>query len=169
MEWRYQPGPGRQWSTWGQHSRLRYQREDYRINDGDQTLLGASYVHSLGGPRQGVLFASLFGGQENALQDRADGDKNMLGMRISGQFSPWANTEAWATLGVQQARYQQDNFLFATRRDDKQFDVGIGLIKRFGAGWSLRPSISHIRNRANIAINDYSRTDYSLTVQRDFR
>ena len=34
---------------------------------------------------------------------------------------------------------------------------------------SVRPGISYTRNRSNIEINDYRRTEYLLTVRYDIR
>ncbi|WP_137938674.1 tetratricopeptide repeat protein [Chitinivorax sp. B] len=169
IEWRKALGDSQQVNLFGQFGQIRYQRPEYRINDANQTLLGGSWLGLILPAHNGVTLATLFGGRERAREDRADGDKRMLGARATWQFNPIDDGELWVSAGWQQGHYCQENFLFATRRHDRLTDIGLGFNWRIGGAWSLRPAINHSRNRSNIAINEYRRTDYTLAVQHDFR
>jgi opacity protein-like surface antigen len=54
-------------------------------------------------------------------------------------------------------------------RRDYQYDLTLGLSWNPVQNWAVRPQISYTRNDSNSGLNDYDRTDASVTVRRDFK
>ena len=64
--------------------------ESNQANDVNQTVLGVGWLESIGGNNT-VAFVAGFGGRENAIHERADGDKRLLGLRAALQVTPLAS------------------------------------------------------------------------------
>lgn len=169
LEWRYMPRPSTAITPFLQYNQLRYRQEANEVNDVNQTVLGAGWLESLGGGQNMVTFVAAFGGRENAINERADGDKQLLGLRAALQLTPLAALDMFASLGLQGGAYDQANYAFDETRRDRQADATIGLLWRMIGDISVKPSINYTRNRSNIDLNDYRRTEYLLTVRYDLR
>jgi hypothetical protein len=151
-----------------QLTRYRFAQDALKVNDFDQLLLGGGWVGLFHDGRS-ALNGSLFVGREDDKNDRADGNKDMLGVRLGGQLNLRDNLDFVASIGRQRGRYDKENVAFQATRRDKQFDAIAGLVWRLDRSWSVRPQILYIRNDSNIPIYEYKRTDYSVTLRYDFR
>lgn len=168
-EWRHQYDPRTQVSAFLQDSRVRYIREDAQSNSVDQLLAGLGGMRVADEAGSLIVFGSVFGGKENAVRDRADGDKRFAGARLGLQKALRGDLDLFATLTLQDGRYTQDNLLFSGRRRDSQYDLGLGANWRIDRDWSLRPQVTYTRVDSNFPLYDYDRYDISVTVRRDFR
>lgn len=155
-------------SVFGQYASYRFETQALAINDFDQLTVGVGWQRTFDDGRS-ALSASLFAGGENAVNGRADGNKDILGLRLGGQFNLAGRLDAFASIGWQQGAYKQENAAFQATRDDKLVDAVAGLNWRLGKTWSVRPQVLHVRNDSNIPIYAYKRTDYSVTLRFDFR
>ena len=152
-----------------QYTEMRYDDPALVTNDFDQGVIGASWLHLLGGSDgKTVLFANLYGGDENAVNDRADGDKEMVGGRVGLQHTLREDLTLFGSLGVQNGDYDRRNLIFLTTREDEMTDLRVGFNWAFESDWSLRGQLAHIQNDSNISIYEYDRTELSLFVRRDF-
>lgn len=168
LEWRWMPGAATALTPFVQYSRLRYRQEAGMVNDVNQTVAGLSWLEALG-DNNAMLFLAGFGGKENAVNERPDGDKRLTGLRGALQFAALPNLDCYASFGKQYGRYDNSNFAFDYMRRDIQTEAAAGLVWRMIGDVSVRPGISYTRNRSNIEINDYRRTEYLLTVRYDIR
>lgn len=165
---RYQVNPANFANLFGQYSSYRFQTQALEVNDFDQALLGAGWQHLFDDGRS-MISANLFAGRENAVRGRADGDKDLLGLRLGGQLNVLADVDLFASLGWQQGEYKQQNVAFQITRQDRLTDAVAGVVWRFNKAWSLRPQVLYVQNDSNIAIYAYKRTDYSVTLRYDFK
>lgn len=154
-----------------QYSQLRY--PDIPTNDMNQTTLGASWLHALPGPQRMLVFSSVFATQESAITPLANGSdygKQIRGVRLSGQLSLADKLDAFASLGCQ---WRNDDMESARQTGvtgkDRLADASLGLNWQPGKDWTVRPQISYSKNRSNILLYEYDRTDISVTVRKDFR
>jgi hypothetical protein len=113
--------------------------------------------------------ATVFLGHEDDTNGRADGNKDMRGVRLGGQFRLHERADVFVSVGAQRGTYDRENVAFQTTRADNQYDAVAGLIWRIDSAWSVRPQVLYIHNDSNIAIYAYKRTDASITLRRDFR
>lgn len=166
--WQHNFDSNTQFNLFGQYGKNRYSDPVYQVNDFNQSVIGGSMLHLLGDGTT-VLFGSVNGLKEGAINGRADGSKSGYGLRLGGQISVGEKMAVFANTGYQRGRYDKDNLAFLTKRDDKQIDAALGGNWSFAKFWSLRPQISYTRNKSNIAIYSFDRIDASITVRRDFR
>ena len=138
------------------------------MNDFDQTLIGGGYLRLFADGASAITMNG-FVGSEKAINNRADGNKDITGLRLGGQYRLRDDLDLFASMGAQLGKYDMVNAAFQTLREDKQYDGVVGVTWRVDRDWTVRPQVLRIRNDSNIQINDYKRTDYSVTVRRDFR
>jgi outer membrane protein len=70
--------------------------------------------------------------------------------------------------GVQRGKYSEVNALFDTRRVDSLYDLTAGMTWSFAKHWSLRPQVVYYKNKSNLPLFAYNRTDVSVNLRRDF-
>lgn len=150
-----------------QHNQFRFTDPNLQINDFNQTLGGVAVTRTLGSPRR-ALIGSFYGGHENAINDRADGDKDMEGWRAAAQFDFADSLDFFIAVGGQRGRYKKVNLAFQTERRDKLYDGAVGFVWRLGQAWSLRPQCGYSKNDSNIPIYEYQRLDCSIGARYQF-
>jgi tetratricopeptide (TPR) repeat protein len=168
-EWRLQLDENNQASVFAQDSRIRYLQSAASSFSGEQTLLGAGWLRNFDAAARNYIFAGAYGGRDRATEQRDDGDKAILGMRVAVQWSAGASSEWFGFASAANGRYRDLNPNFLVTRNDRQYDAGFGLNWRPAPDWSLRPQLAYTRNSSNIELYDYNRYDLSITLRRDFR
>ncbi len=168
-EWRHALSAKNQFGVFGQYSQLRYLDPAVEVNDVNLVLAGLGGIHVLGDGGQSVLFGSVYGGSEQQTNGRPDGDKRLVGMRLGTQLLT-ANRQTFsASFGVQSGVFSEENLAFLVKRKDIFYDINIGYTWRPAPMWSLRPQLVHSRNGSTVPIYEYTRTDISFSVRRDFQ
>lgn len=157
-----------QFSLFAQYARLRYPFAMQQMPS-DSGVVGAGWLRALDSSGKPLFLASLFVGDERDPDRRVHGDKELYGLRLAGQTRLTDKTDLFAAFRAQYGRYSIPNMLFQTTREDSQYDLSLGLNWRFAPNWSLRPQLSYTKNQSNIVTYEYDRTDFSVTVRRDFR
>jgi len=176
-DWRHIYSQSNQASIFAQRGRNLFMDPAISVNNFNQTTLGAGWLHMLT-DGQSVLFGSLFRSAEddvapktatNPYGGRADGNKLTSGLRAGGQTSLNKDTELFASLGYQLGRYAKSNAAFLRKRQDRQLDISLGSNWHWDKNWTLRSQLNYSRNDSNIVLYSYNRTDFSLTIRREFR
>lgn len=165
---RYTLSPTNYATGFTQYARYTFPDPSLSVNDFDQWLVGVGGLRLYREGRSAAN-ATLFTGRENELHTRADGNKNIVGLRLGGQFNVRDDIDLIASTGWQQGRYDRQNASFQVTRQDRLSDAVVALVWRINKVWSLRPQVLYISNKSNISIYTYRRTDYSITLRRDFR
>ncbi len=160
-----------QLSLFAQFNIIRY--EDLPLSDVNATTVGAALTRSIAAPYQPVVLGSVFHTRESAqnnLPNGTDLSKEVVGLRLAGQVTLDPNLEAYASLGYQ---FRDDTKLGARQSgifgQDRYADLTLGMSWKLDKDWSLRPQIAYSRNQSNIAVYTSNRTDYSLTLRKEFR
>jgi tetratricopeptide (TPR) repeat protein len=165
-----------EWSRlFGQRARLAVGAQGYRIrylrefpaSSSDLVALVASGTYALDTATGTIGHAGLIAGYDNA-QGRADGDREVLGASGVLQRRFAGSVDGYAGIALLSSEYRQQNPDFGITRADRQIDFSAGLSWGLGDGWLLRPQITRTRNRSNIPVNDYGRTEASLTLRREW-
>lgn len=166
-EWKLQINPANQLNAFSQLTRTRFTDQATRVNSFDQFSAGVGWLRVLADGKA-VVFGNYIFGDEHDPEGRADGAKSFDGVRLGGQLMLRGDLDLFAVGSTQTSRYDRENAAFIAKRHDFQTDYSVGLTWRFAKGWSLRPVFMQARNNSNITINAYHRTDYSVTLRRDF-
>jgi tetratricopeptide (TPR) repeat protein len=164
---RYVLAPDSFVSTFLQQSNFAFEDPQLTVNDFKQTIGGAGWVKLFQEGRS-AFSATLFGGKETDRNGRADGGKDLGGVRFGGQFAAAARLDLFAALGQQHGRYQRENAAFLVTRRDRLTDMTLGLIWKIAGGLSLRPQLMRIKNASNIPIYQYTRDDLFVALRYDF-
>ena len=169
VEWRRLFADRARLAFGAQTYRIRYRRPDTRANSSDVLALGGSAAALLDNDTQTVGFAGVFTGMDNAIAGRADGDRHMLGASAGLQRVVAPRLEAYFNVALLYSRYANRNRDFGARRHDHQLDFTFGASWEFAPHWFLRPQVTRIRNASNIPVDDYARSEASLSLRREWR
>jgi hypothetical protein len=148
-------------------SRFHFLSEDLKVNNFDLYQAAMGWLHASADGRAAAGLTIVYG-KENATNGRSDGDKPFYGARITLQSAFTDQIGAFVLGGVQRGKYSQVNELFDTRRVDTLYDVTAGMAWSFAKGWSLRPQVVYYKNKSNISLFQYDKTDVSLNLRVDF-
>ena len=168
-EWRRQINRRTQFTVYGQDLRIRYPQAGTRSQSSNMLIFGVGGVRTLDEATRSFAFGNVFAGEDDATDQRIDGNRRLFGARVGVQRALRSDTDWYATLGLQRSDYSQENPIFALTRRDWQYDVALGANWRLNDAWSLRPQLAYTRNDATTAINDYDRYELSVTLRRDWR
>jgi outer membrane protein len=150
----------------GHGYRIRYLQPDVQSSSSDLLAAGVNGAFMLHERTRTIGVAGMYLGFDNAVSDRADGDRRVSGVSLGLQRAVADRVEAFVNATMVFSDYADENPAFGIRRSDRQRDLSAGLAWDFADGWSLRPQVTHTRNRSNVQLNDYRRTEASVTVRR---
>ncbi len=146
----------------GQAGVQRYIDSEMESNDVDSGVLAVTWLRTLSGERPTILFANGYLGQEWESNERADGNKALIGARFGLQHQWTETVDGYASLGYQRGDYRRENVIFLVDRDDRMADLRFGGSWLFQPGWSLKGELAISRNDSNIGIY------FSLSIRRQF-
>ena len=176
-EWRHPASPSDQLTVFGQFTQNRFVTSGMETQDHNLVLFGESWLHVIADGKSAV-YGSLYGGREVAVAPisplnpsggRPDGNKAMFGLRAGTQISLNETWDCFAGFGAQHGKYNKDNLAFLATRSDTMWDWNAGANWHWDKDWSVRPQVTMSRNKSNIPIYSFDRTDISVTLRRDFR
>lgn len=169
-EWRHTFGASDQGSLFGLATRQRF--PDIPSNDINTVAWGAGWLHLFAGERKPLLYASVLNGQDNALNllaNGADNGKRFLNGRLYGQISLNDTTDVFTSVGM---LYRSDRSAYARSTmvqygSDHVSDATLGMNWRPARDWTVRPQFTYAENRSNVALSEYRRTEFNVTVRYD--
>lgn len=164
-EWTYRRDEASQWSSYVQLSTLRYPGQSLR--NAERYVVGTSYATAL---RSGlVLFSGAYVGVED---ERAPGvaqlGHRLAGLRVGLQQPINADVDLFANIGYERRNYGGSDPLFLVTRRDRQSNLNFGLNWVPVVSWRITPQVSLLQTRSNIAISDFTKNVFSVTVRKDF-
>ena len=166
-QWLHTLDPRNQVGLFAQYSGLQY--DDNEIRNADRTIAGVNAGHAFQSSFAPVVFASLYGGREDAR--RGDFDflsQDIAGLRLGGQMRLAVRWQGYTTMGYELRDYDDHDPAFLVSRKDHQYDATLGVKFIPIRDWAIRSQISHIKNDSNIRLNDFERTTFSVVVRKDF-
>ncbi len=168
-QYQYTVNPRFQISLFGAYNLTRYVPVGSQPEDNDQTIAGIGWLYALDPEGKTLLATTVYAGHESEHRTRADGSKDLRGVRVAAQHSLRDDLAVFGSAGVQYGDYDRLNAAFLNTREDWLLDASAGLNWKVADQWSVRPQVSWSKNNSNIVIYDYDRTDASVTVRWDFR
>lgn len=148
--------------------RLRYPQQDTRASSSDVLALSANGAYVVDAASRTIALGGLFAGFDNAVAGRADGDRRIWGASGGLQRRLAQRVDGYASVALLRSEYRQENADFGVTRRDRQLDLALGLSWKLAEGWSLRPQVVRTRNRSNIELNDYGRTQAEIALRRSW-
>lgn len=166
-QWLYNFDAFNQVGAYAQYTGLKYNGN--RERNADRKIIGINAGHVFQSDLKPALYASLYGGKEDARVNSFDFlDQDIWGLRTGGQLSLNTKWQAFANLGYEQRDHDAQDPAFLTKRKDDQYDATIGLRYMPARDWTIKPQFSYTKNDSNIKINDFDRSILSVSVRKDF-
>lgn len=173
-EWKHSFG-ARDQMTWS----LNFSQPRYLATptqDTNQAALSASWLHIFEGKTTPLIFANLNRSVDKALQPlagkTADMSRTGTGVLVHLQFTPLANTDVFLSGGLTVRHDDSPNARstlavpFYAR--DETRTVNLGFTTRPWPKWSIKGTVAFTDNISNLSLYQYSRTDSSVSLRRDF-
>lgn len=141
-----------------------------------QTSLSASWLHIFEGKSTPLIYTSINRSVDKALRPinpatTINVDRTGTGVLAHFQFTPLTNMDLFMSAGW--TIRQDDNpgarssaLDFFAR--DVTRNVSIGITSRPWAQWTIKGVVAFTNNNSNLTLYQYSRTDSSISVRRDF-
>lgn len=168
-EMRYSLGNYDQVIAIGQYTRLRYADEETRVFDANHSLAGIGWLHAYDRLNNPIVFLGAYVGKEQDRNNNPFGGRNFYGLRLAGQIGLSPKSTLVVNLSGLASSYDVQNTVFRVERDDKRYDLTIGLNYQMKPDLLLRPQLWFTRQQSNVVIFDYERSEASLMLRRDFR
>ena len=166
LDYRYLASKQDQVSLGFSGSRNKFLPAALQINSYDLYQGTIGWLHASADGR-GAAGLTLLAGKERETAGRVDGDRPFLGVRVSLQRSFAGTVGAFLQAGAQRGEYELVNPLFGTKRDETLYDLSAGATWVFAKGWSLRPQVQYLKNKSNLPLFGFERTDVSLNLRWD--
>lgn len=166
LDYRYLAGKQDQISLGASASRNKFLPDALKINSYDLFQGTFGWLHGAADGR-GAAGITLLGGIENEFNGRVDGDKPFVGFRVTLQRALTNFVGGFLLAGAQYGEYSEVNPLFGAIREDTLYDVTLGVSWAIAKGWSVRPQVMYMKNRSNLPLFEFNRTDVSLNLRLD--
>ena len=164
-EWTYRLNGEQQWTSYLQWGQLSYPGQSPR--NAARTVIGTSYAQ---GFRNGLLgFAGVYVGNEKQ-KDPAFPNlgHKFYGIRTGAQKSLFEGVALFGSLSYENRKYSGPDPLFLTARQDKQLNLNLGVSWVPAKSWKVTPQLSYTSVKSNIAVSDFRRTVFSVTLRKEF-
>jgi len=168
-QWKYTINPRFQISLFGTYNLIRFVDPALSTENINQAVGGVGWLYALDDEGKNLISTTVFAGNENDINHRADGGKSIHGAKVAMQHNIHDDLAIFGSFGLQNGDYDTTNVAFQKTRDDRQIDASGGLSWRINDAWSLRPQLSYTKNNSNISLYKYDRTDVSVTLRWDYR
>jgi hypothetical protein len=175
-EWRHGVGIYNQMNAFAQYRQYRFSEISMRLNDVDQQIAGIGWLHVFGNGNS-TLSGSLYYGIENDVGPvtlmnpeggRTDGAKRFGGFRVGGQTVMGGSTKLYFSGGEQFGKFEAVNPSILSQRSDRLDDLTLGANWYPSRSWTIRAQLTRFINMSNIDVYSFDRTDYSMTIRRNF-
>jgi tetratricopeptide (TPR) repeat protein len=164
-EWAFKIDGVRQISSYLQWGTLSYPGQ--AVRDVNRGVIGTSYAHSFSNEFLG--YAGVYVGSEKEKNSAFPqvGHK-LYGARVGAQQEITPFVAAFANLSFENRKFNGADPLFLVTRNDDQFNLNLGLNWVPAKLWRVTPQLSLTSVKSNVAISDFKRDMFSITVRRDF-
>jgi len=160
----YSPRDSSQLSAFLQVTDISYDTQPQR--DARRDTLGVAWSQAMSWWRQPVVYAGLYGGQEDPQKNGAERfGQQFAGLRLGGSVYFGTRTQLNAAVSVEDRQFDAEEPVFLVTREDTQLDLSLGLGYRLSERLSLRPTYTFTSNDSNVVINDFTRHTLSVDIR----
>jgi tetratricopeptide (TPR) repeat protein len=167
-QWQHNLDDLSQATVYGQLTHLGYQNGQ-DIRDANRYVLGTAYSQAFTGKFSPVVYAGFYVGTERPRNSTVPNlGNNFAGLRFGGQLALAQSLTLGGSGSYERRDYRGQEPGFLVDRSDQQTDLSLSLSYVPAPFWTIKPEISHTINRSNVVLYDFSRTQYFVTVRREF-
>jgi len=175
-EWRHAFGSSNQLNIFGQYMEYRFVKPAMQSNDINQMFTGAGWLHEFGNAKS-TLSISMYYGMDNDVGPVSlafpsgggiDGAKRFGGLRVGGQATSGGRVKLYFSAGEQIGEFDKINPTISANRKDHLDDMTVGAYWYLDPLWTVNLQFTRYINMSNVEVSSYDRSDYSLTIRRNF-
>lgn len=144
----------------------RHPPADLRIFDADFLLAGAGATMPI--DRISTASVVLMAGGDSDRGGNQNGDRRALGLHLSWERAMRTGLRLVALASVQGSRYNGFDSAFLVRRADRRTDLEVQLRHKLAPDLELRFGVLRSAQDSNIPIYEFRRTDWTLSIRRQF-
>lgn len=111
---------------------------------------------------------SFYAGREKNRQDNPALNRDFYGIRIHQNLPFVERARFFWEFAFQQSRYDGENLLFLSTREDQRYDLTVGMMYSPDRTWHVIPKAVFTRNRSDIPVAGFSRLQAMLVLRRNF-
>lgn len=148
-------------SLFVERSRNRYPLFEDTETDEDYARVTLSHAPS-------GLQGSLHFGRERASGKIKDLDRDFFGVSAAWVIPAGARGRLRLAFSAFQADYRQSSPLFLTTREDQNLELSAAYEYPLGRHWTVTPRVVHEKNRSNLDLTRYERTQCLVEARRIF-
>ena len=146
--------------------RIRYRSGAVKASSSDLLAASVGVTHVLQPATLTTADGSLYFGNDQAVAGRVDGDRRIRGASLGLQRRFFQRVDGYVRFSLLESGYETQNPDFGVTRRDRQRDAALGMSWEFADRWLLRPQIARTVNHSNLPLNEYRRTESSITLRR---
>jgi hypothetical protein len=163
-QWQHAFDERTQLTMFGQYAQLRY--ESQPVRDANRSIAGVGYAQAFIGRYSPTLFASVYGGQEEAVDPLFPHlGHTPVGVRMGGLVRLGGGWSTHASLSYEHRQYGGIEPLFLVERVDEQIDAILGVSYLWRPGSTLLAQVAYTDNQSNIALSDFQRMVTSVALR----
>lgn len=166
-DWAVQMAGQQQLSTFIQGGVIAY--PDQRDRDADLAIAGASWSRQFGGGATGISTAAYYGNEHARADAGEHHGRRYSGIRAGFNWTPWPNHLLHTSLGGQLVEHDSAHPVFLATRGDDLVHSSLGWSWNVTRQLQLGSQIDYQRNRSNISIYAYDRTQLFFDARYNFR
>lgn len=166
-QWQHSFDERTQITLFGQYAQLRYETQPVR--DANRGVVGLGYAQAFAGRYSPVLFASVYGGKEEAVDPLFPYlGHTPVGVRLGGQLRLGGGWSTFASMSFERRTYGGSEPLFLVEREDEQTDAILGLSYLWRPGTTVVAQVAYTDNQSNVPLSDFDRTVSSVALRFNF-
>lgn len=167
LQWQRSLESGSRITSYLQYSRLTY--PDQETLDANRYVLGGAYATSIGSKGTIPVYAGIYAGAEQEIDSSMPHlGYTLYGVRAGGEMKINEQFTAISSASVESRNHDSEDNLFFIKRNDTQADLKIGINYMPAKQWTVGTLLAYTNSSSNIIINEYDRTQFSISVRRDF-
>jgi tetratricopeptide (TPR) repeat protein len=167
LQWLHATPSNTQYSVFGQMVAQRFPGQSVR--NVNQYSGGVGVVHIYNRPGDPLVYASVFAGTDEELNDlREDIGRTFVGVRAGGKYSLREDLDLIGGVNYQYSGYNANDPLFQETRKDHFFFLRAGLDYQVREQLKITPEVQYIHNDSTLPINDFDRWQLFVSARYDF-
>lgn len=142
--------------------------QDSPSNNSQTTGISIYGSYIFGQYRPFVLQTQISVSNDEAINNRTDGDKDLLGVSVFGQYIFNQEHIFFGSVNFMESNFTLKRSLYNSPREDTQIAYGLGYLWQVNKAIGVKTQINHTETTSNIALYDSAKQDASVRLNYSF-
>lgn len=141
------------------------------IRDARRSVIGGAWGMALS-PASSAYVGLTLGGEKARQAAGAEFGYSLAGLRVGGEHTLSPQMRLFANLGLERRKHRANDFVFGSKRHDRQLDVTLGMHYQLAPApygqWRITPQLNWTDRNSNFSVYDMRRTQLGAMARLDF-